>query len=61
VKRLKAAWPTTKVVLRADSGFCRDRMLTWRDQNDVQYVVGIARKSPKSDRALKVDPPKTTS
>jgi hypothetical protein len=45
VKRLKAAWPRTKIVLRADSGFCRDRMLTWCDQKDVKYVVGMARNS----------------
>ena len=46
VKRLRAAWPRTKIVLRADSGFCRDRMLTWCDQHDVKYVVGIARNEP---------------
>ena len=42
-KRLRAAWPRTKIVIRADSGFCRDRMLTWCDQNDVKYVIGVAR------------------
>lgn len=30
-------------MIRAYSGFCRDRMLTWCDQNDVKYVIGIAR------------------
>jgi hypothetical protein len=45
VKRLRAAWPRTKIVLRADSGFCRDRMLTWCDQKDVKYIVGLARNS----------------
>ena len=45
VKRLKAAWPRTKIVIRADSGFCRDRMLTWCDRNNVKYVVGLARNS----------------
>ncbi len=45
VKRLKAAWPRTKIVIRADSGFCRDRMLTWCDQHDVKYVIGLARNS----------------
>jgi len=45
VKRLRAAWPRTKIVIRADSGFCRDRMLTWCDQNDVKYVIGLARNS----------------
>jgi len=43
VKRLRAVWPRTKIVIRADSGFCRDRMLTWCDQNNVKYVIGIAR------------------
>jgi hypothetical protein len=32
-------------VIRADSGFCRDRMLTWCDRNDVKYVIGLARNS----------------
>jgi hypothetical protein len=51
VKRLRAAWPRTKIVLRADSGFCHDRMLTWCDQNEVKYVVGIAR----NDRLLEAN------
>ena len=41
VRRLKSAWPRTKIVLRADSGFCRDRMLTWCDQNDAQWKVDL--------------------
>src|SRR5690606_35178030 len=43
VKRLRQAWPRTKIVFRADSGFCRDMLLSWCDRNDVKYVVGIAR------------------
>jgi len=30
-------------VFRADSGFCRDLLLTWCDRNEVKYVVGLAR------------------
>ncbi len=45
VKRLRAAWPRTKIVIRADSGFCRDRMLTWCDRHEVKYVIGLARNS----------------
>jgi hypothetical protein len=33
----------TKIVLRGDSGFCRDMLLSWCDRNEVKYVVGIAR------------------
>ena len=43
VRRLRQAWPRTRIVIRADSGFCRDLLLSWCDRNDVKYVVGIAR------------------
>ena len=43
VTRLRQAWPRTKIVFRADSGFCRDRLLSWCDRHEVKYVVGIAR------------------
>ena len=43
VQRLRQAWPRVKIVFRADSGFCRDRLLSWCDSHDVKYVVGIAR------------------
>jgi len=42
VKRLRAAWPQVRLILRADSGFCRDRMLRWGERHGVNYVVGIA-------------------
>ena len=48
VQRLRAQWPRTKIVLRADSGFCRDWLLSWCDCHDVKYIVGIAR----NDRLL---------
>ena len=43
VQRLRRAWPRTKIVLRADSGFCRNLLLSWCDRHDVKYVVGLAR------------------
>lgn len=43
VKRLRQAWPQVKIVLRADSGFCRRHMLTWCERHDVGYCVGLAR------------------
>jgi hypothetical protein len=30
-KRLQAVWPRSKIVIRADSGSCWHRMLTWCD------------------------------
>jgi len=43
VTRLRQAWPTVRIVFRADSGFCRWKTLRFCDQNDVGYVVGLAR------------------
>lgn len=43
VTRLRQAWPTVKIVMRGDSGFCRWRMLRWCDGHDVSYVVGLAK------------------
>jgi len=43
VQRLRQHWPGVKIVLRADSGFCRWRMLRWCEAHGVEYVVGLAR------------------
>lgn len=43
VKALRARWPGVEIVLRADSGFCRWRMLRWCEDNGVGYIVGIGR------------------
>ena len=42
VKRLRQAWPMVRIVLRADSGFCRHRMLGWCERHGVSYCVGLA-------------------
>ncbi len=43
VRRLRQAWPDLKITLRADSGFCRWRLMRWCDSNGVGYVLGLAR------------------
>lgn len=48
--RLRKAWPKVRIVLRADSGFCRWKMLRWCDRHDVGYVVGLARNSRLVER-----------
>ena len=42
VRRLRREWPDVRIVLRADSGFCRHRMLSWCERHDVGYIVGLA-------------------
>ncbi len=43
VKRLRSQWPQVRIIFRADSGFCRWRMLRWCEDHDVKYIVGIAK------------------
>lgn len=47
VEQLRAAWPTVKIVLRADGGFCREELMAWCEQpeNHVDYLFGLARNS----------------
>jgi len=42
VKRLRQVWPKVRIIFRADSGFCRWRMLRWCERHEVGYIVGIA-------------------
>jgi Transposase DDE domain group 1 len=43
VAQLRARWPEVKIVLRADSGFCREELMAWCEYNHVDYVLGLAR------------------
>ena len=43
--RLREVWPEVKIILRADSGFCRRRILRWCDWARVDYVIGLAKNS----------------
>lgn len=43
VKRLRQEWPDVRIILRADSEFCRHKMLSWCERHDVGYIVGLAK------------------
>ena len=43
VKALRRQWPNVKLTLRADSGFCRWKMLRWCERHAVDYLVGVAK------------------
>jgi hypothetical protein len=43
VERLRTAWPEVKIIVRADSGFCRWKMLHWCEWASVDYIIGLAR------------------
>jgi hypothetical protein len=43
VAQIRTAWPEVKVVLRGDSGFCRNELMSWCENNGVDFVFGLAR------------------
>ena len=43
VGRLRAAWPTVRIIVRGDSGFARDALMAWCEAHAVDYVLGLAR------------------
>lgn len=43
VGQIRARWPTTRIILRADSGFARDGLMSWCESHCVDYVFGLAK------------------
>ncbi|MBT1517159.1 IS1380 family transposase [Bradyrhizobium sp. SRL28] len=43
VAQIRARWPQTRIILRADSGFARDALMSWCEANGVDFIFGLAR------------------
>jgi hypothetical protein len=43
VARLRQAWPGVKILIRGDSGFCRDYLMSWCEANNVDFLLGLAK------------------
>ncbi len=43
VQRIWKVWPTTRVVVRGDSGFCREGLMSWCEDNDVHFIIGVGK------------------
>ena len=46
IGQIRQSWPEESIIIRADSGFCRDELLSWCEAHQVDYLVGLA----KNDR-----------
>jgi hypothetical protein len=45
IQRIRRQWPEVRIVLRGDSGFCREELMSWCEENAVFYIFGLARNS----------------
>jgi len=43
VTRIRARWPEVRIVLRADSGFAREALMSWCEANGVDFLFGLAK------------------
>lgn len=43
VGRLRQAWPGVRIIVRGDSGFCRQRLIRWCERREVGFCLGLAR------------------
>jgi len=51
VAHIRQRWPAVQIILRADSGFCREELMGWCEENRVDYVFGLA-KNARLTRAI---------
>lgn len=45
VSQVRQRWPRVRIILRADSGFCRDALMSWCETTAIDFVFGLARNS----------------
>ena len=43
VGQIRSAWPEVKIVVRGDSGICRNELMSWCERHRVDFVLGMAR------------------
>ena len=48
VARIRAKWPKTRILLRADADFARDPLMAWCEGNDADFLFGLG----KNERLL---------
>ena len=51
VKHIRQEWPEVQIVIRGDSGFCRENIMAWCEAHGVDYILGLA-KNKRLERIL---------
>jgi len=45
IERIRSSWPKTRIIVRGDSGFCREDLMVWCEAHGVDYVLGVPKNS----------------
>jgi hypothetical protein len=43
VKQIRSVWSQVRIVVRGDSGFCREELMAWCEAEGVDYLLGLAK------------------
>jgi hypothetical protein len=43
IQQIREHWPQVRIIVRGDSGFCRENLMNWCEQNQVDYLLGLAK------------------
>ncbi len=43
VERIRSRWPEVQIIVRGDSGFCRDNLMSWCEANGVDFILGLSK------------------
>ena len=43
VAQIRCAWPQVRIVVRGDSGFCREELMAWCEAKRVEYLLELAK------------------
>ena len=54
VERIRAKWPMVRIIVRGDSGFCREEVMVWCENRGIDYVLGLA-KNARLEAMIKKD------
>src|SRR5712671_3304285 len=58
IARIRQRWPGVRILLRADSGFAREALMAWCEDNAVDFLFGLARNTRLSRRSRPSSPPR---
>lgn len=51
VAKIRQVWPQVRIIIRGDSGFCREKIMRFCEENQVDFILGLA-KNKRLVRAL---------
>jgi hypothetical protein len=43
IDQIRSHWPEVRILVRGDSGFCREELMSWCEAHGVDYILGIAK------------------